>query len=867
MNAQRRRGSYKAYLRNDDAVPYSTLRSRQKRAQVLRIPQPAAENLIIDEQMNDDEPINNEEWNNIEMEQLQPIFDENVHSDNETNIPIEYDNNSDNEHNMSDDDIFEDAEEHFDNAEYAQEENEPIRVPLYDGCQISKEEAYLLLLHFAIRHHLTDVALQHLIALVDMLLPNMVFRSSFLFLKQFPSLTSIIKSYYCPSCHVILNTQNDAQRRDKTLICSQCNEIFNESFLNSKMHYFLRMSIEDQLRAIVNSDTYTLMRRENNSYSDITSGSFYKSLVRSGVISGNDITLQFNTDGVQLCRSSSLSLWPIQICINELPYTIRKEKMILCGLWYGRDKPNMHLFVKPIIEELSVLHEKGISRNVVGEPEVHIKVHTIVSPVDSVARSILQEIVQFNGHYGCSFCLHEGVQVPIGRGTTRVYPGDICMPRTLPQHERDCEEALKNNISIRGVKGPSVFMLLPVFHVIKSFTPDYLHSVLLGVVKTFTETIFDPANHEKPWYIGRHTAAFDDKLLQIKPPSELTRTPRSITERKIWKGSEWKNYLLYYSIICLKNKMPERYVKHWFLLVFSMHVFLKEKIYDEEFAAAEVAIKTFVLEIGELYGVEYYKFNCHLMLHIPESVRRFGALWASSTFPFEHYNGVLSKMFKSSNAIPEQICKSYLRYKSVEQLSTTAFSRRNCSQDAKNLFKRMSEVFRPQRCITYGSDLRLFGKSVQIQLSVIEKTEIEALIREEIQNYAEKFDRFIFLQTLWHTESYKLLKKRHNSTVELQDGSFVTLQSILGIRTTLSNELKYIIIGKRLQPSNEVICSTQQYRITSKNLFVIATATENITAFLPNVMRSKCVRMPYRCTNDGDQTYCIVRLVNNVETD
>jgi len=223
-------------------------------------------------------------------------------------------------------------------------------------------------------------------------------------------------------------------------------------------------------------------------------------------------------------------------------------------------------------------------------------------------------------------------------------------------------------------------------------------------------------------------------------------------------------------------------------------------------------------------------------------------------------------MFKSSHAIPEQICKSYLRFKSVEKLSTAAFSRRDCSQDAKSLFQKMCGVWLQQRCITYGSELRLFGKPVQIQLSVIEKTEIEALIREEVLNYAEKFNRFIFLQTLWHTKSCKLLKKRHNSTVELRDGSFVTLQVMLGIRTALTDELKYILIGKRLQPSNDAICNTQQYRITSTNLFIIATATDNITAFFPNALRSKCVRMPYKCVNNV-QTYCIVRLVNNIETD
>lgn len=66
---------------------------------------------------------------------------------------------------------------------------------------------------------------------------------------------------------------------------------------------------------------------------------------------------------------------------------------------------------------------------------MRIKVHLIASPVDSIARPVLQEIAQL-GRYGCSFCLHESEQVPIGRGTTRLYPGDVCTARTIEQHER-----------------------------------------------------------------------------------------------------------------------------------------------------------------------------------------------------------------------------------------------------------------------------------------------------------------------------------------------------------------------------------------------------------------------------------------------
>jgi len=47
MDNTRVRGSYKAYLRNNAAVPYSTLRYRQQRTQVSRIPQPAFEVSIM----------------------------------------------------------------------------------------------------------------------------------------------------------------------------------------------------------------------------------------------------------------------------------------------------------------------------------------------------------------------------------------------------------------------------------------------------------------------------------------------------------------------------------------------------------------------------------------------------------------------------------------------------------------------------------------------------------------------------------------------------------------------------------------------------------------------------------------------------
>ena len=38
--------------------------------------------------------------------------------------------------------------------------------------------------------------------------------------------------------------------------------------------------------------------------------------------------------------------------------------------------------------------------------------------------STVQEMKQFNREYGCNLCVHNGVQVPKGRGIVRIYPVD-----------------------------------------------------------------------------------------------------------------------------------------------------------------------------------------------------------------------------------------------------------------------------------------------------------------------------------------------------------------------------------------------------------------------------------------------------------
>lgn len=127
--------------------------------------------------------------------------------------------------------------------------------------------------------------------------------------------------------------------------------------------------------------------------------------------------------------------------------------MLLCGLYYGKEKPVINTFMKPFVDELESLHTKGIVCNIPGrEYPVNIKVHALLSSVDSVARPKLQGIKQFNGKYGCSFYLHHGRRIERERGSARVYVGSLGEPRSTEQHLRALQQLKHYNNTHRKKK-------------------------------------------------------------------------------------------------------------------------------------------------------------------------------------------------------------------------------------------------------------------------------------------------------------------------------------------------------------------------------------------------------------------------------
>lgn len=293
----------------------------------------------------------------------------------------------------------------------------------------------------------------------------------------------------------------------------------------------------------------TLQQSESGGVMDISDGEMFTGNFPS------TMSLSCNIDGVPVFKSSNRSLWPVFYVINNLPLVERRKHIILHGLWFGQGKPEMTCYLQPIVNELLSLLESGLQWSLPSGETVNTSIVLDLLVADSVARPLIQQFNQFNGRHGCGFCVHEGVVVTKGLGSVRTYPVSVNIPelRTHAQCLEFAELAQLSQKAVCGVTGVSLLYLLPKFDIVNGFNPEYMHCILLGVVRQFANLWFDSVSHDKAYCLRKNIVQIDQIIFRCKPPSEIKRLPRSLSERKHWKASEWRTFLLFYSVLSIAS--------------------------------------------------------------------------------------------------------------------------------------------------------------------------------------------------------------------------------------------------------------------------------------------------------------------------
>ena len=84
-------------------------------------------------------------------------------------------------------------------------------------------------------------------------------------------------------------------------------------------------------------------------------------------------------------------------------------------------------------------------------------------------------------------------------------------------HSKAAEESYsssnrKDSDVIKGVKEISIMFGFPTYDVIRGTTTDYMHRVLLGVIKIFLELWVDVAHKDQPWSVCKAQTTVNDRL-------------------------------------------------------------------------------------------------------------------------------------------------------------------------------------------------------------------------------------------------------------------------------------------------------------------------------------------------------------------
>lgn len=467
---------------------------------------------------------------------------------------------------------------------------------------------------------------------------------------------------YCTEC--------DQFVEDKSK-CSQCSKLYQRD--SKKNNFIIYFPLEPQIRRMLNeyfNEVFEHLNRDtvDSVLTDVDDGLLYKKIKEKYP---HVINLGFtaNADGANIHKSSSSSLWPLQLYANFLPPTIRflPKNIILSTMYYGKKKPNMTRLFYHLAEELDSLSKNFITIHKDGElftfrPTLHLCV------CDLPARADLQNFKGPTGKFGCAYCYHPGTAIKnlAGKTTTRYNTGQSTKMFNLRTHNETILHAQQvTSDSLYGVKGFSALLLFDDINVIDSVAIDFMHGWLLGIVKMIVEIWLGkkriPTPEFKDYKIKSNELrkCLEQRILRMKPHTSFNRKPRSIFEISNFKASELMYLLWYYLRYAIVGILPTKVVKNFEKLSAASYILCQKEIKFDEARKACRLLVDFADEFEQIYGAGAVTMNIHLCKHFENTLFNCGPLWACCMFGFESKIGDLRKQVKGTTDILLQIAMKY----------------------------------------------------------------------------------------------------------------------------------------------------------------------------------------------------------------
>lgn len=165
---------------------------------------------------------------------------------------------------------------------------------------------------------------------------------------------------------------------------------------------------------------------------------------------------------------------------------------------------------------------------------------------------------------------------------------------------------------------------------------DALHLIDLGITKRFLMgwKMGTLNNYNAKWSANdiKNVSMF---LRQTKLPREFNRPFRGLEEIAFWKGTEFRAFLLYASLVIVKEFFTEAVIADHFLNFYCAVIICSRHDQRCNYKYARQMLNDFLKGVKILYGAQLFTSNMHNLCHLMDDVERFGPLDTFNAYPFE----------------------------------------------------------------------------------------------------------------------------------------------------------------------------------------------------------------------------------------
>lgn len=324
----------------------------------------------------------------------------------------------------------------------------------------------------------------------------------------------------------------------------------------------------------------------------------------------------------------------------------------------------------------------------------------------------------------------------VSAGATGVYRRKVVFPELNSNPRTDSEFRSKSCPAHH--RGRSVLEDLPI-DMVSDFPLDPMHLLYLGVVKKIIGLWMKRRRGSPQKLTTKSIDNLNKKMSSyiMYYPDEFQRKPRRMDHYKMWKATEFRDFLLYTGPIALKGVITNSAYKHFMALSTAARILVSSE-HSKYNKAAEDLLKYVVCHFKTLYGVENLTYNVHCLLHLAADTMKYGQLDKFSAFKFEAYLGKIKRKIRTAYLPLQQICNRIAEMRSVTEIKARVLSEVVYSKPVSNTSKYLQAVF-PAFTITankLGADCVLMrSKDVVRVIAFINKDKFVGKIVENVSEF------------------------------------------------------------------------------------------------------------------------------------